>query len=74
MKRKLKQDYVRREVRRHNSYLGHTAMALRAMDQIINAPTVTANARLLASNLAYELRKLYDLLGTRIDPPTAFKE
>ena len=74
MKRKLKQDYVRREVRLHNSYLGHTAVALRAMDQIANAPTVTANAGLLAYNIARELRELYDLLGTRIDPPTAFKE
>lgn len=74
MRRKLRQDYVRREVRRHNSYLGHTAMALRAMDQIVNAPTVTANARLLAYNIARELRELYDLLGTRIDPPSAFKE
>lgn len=74
MKRKLKQDYVRREVRRHNSYLGQTAMALRAMDQITSAPTVTDNARLLARNIGYELRELYDLLGTRIDPPSAFKE
>lgn len=74
MRRKLKQDYVRREVRRHNSYLGQTAMALRAMDVIEGAPTVTDNARLLARNIGYELRELYDLLGTRIDPPSAFKE
>ena len=71
---KLKQDYILREVWRHNSYLGQTAMALRAMDVIESAPTVTDNARLLASNLAHELRELYDLLGTRIDPPSAFKE
>ena len=71
---KLKQDYILREVWRHNSYLGQTAMALRAMDVIEGAPTVTDNARLLAHNIGYELRELYDLLGTRIDPPFAFKE
>lgn len=74
MKRKLRQDYVRREVRRHNSYLGQTAMALRAMDVIEGAPTVTDNARLLARNIGYELRELYDLLGTRIEDMQALVE
>lgn len=71
---KLKQDYILREVWRHNSYLGQTAMARQAMTAIIEAPTVTGDAKLLARCIFYELQELSDLLGTRIDPPSAFKE
>lgn len=70
---KLRLDYVRREVWGHNAHLGRVFMAKQAMYAITSSPTATPEARRVADGIAAELHKLYQLLQTRVDPPSAFQ-
>lgn len=69
MDEKLPASYVRKEVRRHNSFLGHVAMAKRNMRTIGSSFTATREASQLAQEIVLKLEHLEKALRTRVDPP-----
>lgn len=62
-------NYVRREVRRHNSFLGMTRMARMNMNSISGALTTTREAKRLAQVISIALQQLDTELRTRVDDP-----
>lgn len=52
---------------RHNGFLGHTTMAQKNMDSIIDSPTATDEAKEIASQIRHDLYRLRMALKVRID-------
>lgn len=63
--------YQRQRVWRHNSFLGTAAMAYRGIGAMINADSLTPEARELAIRISQDCYALQHLLKTRVDPDKA---
>lgn len=59
---------ARKRIWRHNSFLGHTAMTRRQMSNMLNADSVSDEAKETAERILNLSLKLSEQLKTRIDP------
>lgn len=60
--------YQRQRVWRHNSFLGTAAMAYKGIGNMIDADSLTPEARELAIRIAQDCYALQQLLKVRVDP------
>ena len=71
--KKLRRDYIQREVFRHNGHLGRIDMARKSFGVIVDSKQTTGEAKQIARRIMKDLDLLRVAVKVRIDPPEAFK-